>query len=419
MCGKKSIVIAPLSRISINDPDLDGSRGLNRATPNPSEPVASTDLDAAREFINTHRATPTTERNYTKEIERLILWAINVKRKAFSSLSYADMEEYIEFLDKPEPIEVWSSKRKFPRESAEWRPFVMRELSPEKDGTPPRLVAGLASSSRLTAMASLSSVFTWLVDYGYLIKNPMRQIKTKRKAVRNEQPKSAKAKVERYLDEEMWAAFLDAIEGMPRETQPDMDQYERARFIAAMMLFLAPRASELADGRMNDFRAEGGLWWWHVVGKGSKAEKIPVVDDMIRALIRYRAYLGFTPLPLDNDDSPLLRSIKDGSPITARQLNLILDNLFEAAAKLLEMKSIELPASAILGKAEYLTRAAKIRQASSHWGRHTSITFQVRSGIPKEIVQLNARHNDSRTTEGYTHEDEKHWHSEAQKLRSD
>jgi len=183
--------------------------------------------------------------------------------------------------------------------------------------------------------------------------------------------------------------------------------------------FWPTRASELAGGRMNDFRYDGELWWWHVIGKGSKAEKIPVVDDMIKALIRYRAYLGFTPLPLDNDDSPLLRSTKNGSPITARQLNLILDKLFEAAAKLLEMKSAELPASAILGKAEYQTRAAKIRQASSHWGRHTSITFQVRSGIPKEIVQLNARHNDSRTTEGYTHEDEKHWHSEAQKLRSD
>jgi integrase len=412
------MLIASLHCLLISDPEIDGSAGSNRAPLNPNELIVNTDIEAAKAFLEVHRDTPTTQRNYTKEIERLILWAINVKAKPMSSLTFTDMDEFVEFLAHPEPIEAWSTRHKFPRESPEWRPFNMSVKPPEKEGDKPKLTAGLAPSSRLTAMASLESFFSWLIDYGYLIKNPMRQIKTRRKAVRASQSKEEHAKVERYLDEDMWSAFQEAIEMMPKEIKMDLDKYERAKFISSLMLLLAPRASELANGRMNDFKSEGKLWWWHVKGKGSKTAKVPVVTDMLQALIRYRTYLNLTPLPLDSDDSPLLRSVKDGSPITPRQLNLILDGLFEDAAKLLESKAFDLPVIDIMARAEFQTRAAKIRQASSHWGRHTSITYSIRSGVPKDIVQRNARHSDSKTTDSYTHEDEKHWHSESQKLHA-
>lgn len=417
------MLIAPLSRLIIHDHTLDGSQGLNRAPANPSEPVVNSDIDAAVEFLNRHRATPTTQRNYTNQVERLILWSINVKQKPMSSLSFIDMEEFVEFLANPQPMEEWATQRKHPRADDAWKPFTIRVVpSARKDGEATRM-AGLAASSRLTAMASLESFLGWLVDYGYLLKNPMRQIKTTRKAVRTETPKSTtNVKVERYLDEDMWAAFQEAIESLPKESKVEQDHYERSKFISALMLFLAPRANELAIGRMNDFRSEGTLWWWHVVGKGRKAEKIPVVEDMLKALIRYRRHHNLSPLPLDSDTSPLLRSVKDGmegNAITARQLNYILDSLFESAAKILEVKSVNLPSGDILGRAAYQTKANKIRTASSHWGRHTAITYMSRSGIPKDIVQRNARHSDSKTTDAYTHEDEEYWHQESQKLHAD
>lgn len=413
------MIFAPLDRLEIKDPELDGRLGANRAPLNPSESIGDDDLTAARAFLNEHKATPTTQRNYTKEIERLILWSINVKKKPVSSLSSADMKEYVDFLAAPQPLEVWASKRKHPRESPEWRPFTTKEIPDPKNDKKKITVAGLSPASRLVAMASISSFFGWLVDSGYLIKNPMRQIKTKRKEIRSEEPVGASEKVERYLDEEMWAAFEEAIERLPKETEDDIDAYERAKFISALMLFLAPRASDLANGKMGDFKQKGKKWWWHVVGKGSKAADIPAVKGMIEALIRYRKHLGLpTPLPLSDDDTPLLCSLKDGTAITARHLNTILYELFESAAVILEDKAKALPPSDITGKAEYMTRAGKIRKASSHWGRHTSITFQLRSGIDRTIVQKNARHNDPRTTDKYNHEDEEHWHNEAEKLHS-
>lgn len=400
------MTILPLDRLTITSPELDGSLGLNRAPPNPSEPVVNTDIEAARAFLHLHKATPTTVRNYTKEVERLILWAINVKAKPMSSLSSADISDFMDFLE--EPDEAWISHKKHPRESNEWRPFVKLKTA-----------AGLSASSRLFSLAALGSFFAWLVDYGYLLKNPMRQLKTKRKEIRNSDPKPEDEKVERYLDEDMWEAFLSAIENMPKITGAHLEQYERAVFLSELMYFLAPRVSELTAGRMGHFVPEGKQWWWKVVGKGSKAAKIPVPDGMIKALIRYRQFLGLSALPTPTDRTPLLPATRSAKPrsIMPRQVNYILEDLFTSAADLIDARAFELHQGDILHVAEFKHKAEQLRQASAHWGRHTSITFQVRRGIDKSIVQKNARHGDSRTTDKYIHEDRDRWYKESQKLK--
>jgi integrase len=164
---------------------------------------------------------------------------------------------------------------------------------------------------------------------------------------------------------------------------------------------LAPRAGELESHRMNSFREERGRWWWHVVGKGGKKAKVPVADDMLQALVRYRKFLGLTAVPKRSELTPILVSLKDGSPITARRLNQILKRIFSSAADLLP------PAS------EY--KREKLRSASAHWGRHTGITAKIDSGITERYVQKDARHSDARTTQRYIHEEEERWHDEAQK----
>jgi hypothetical protein len=432
--------IVPIERLLITAPELDGSKGLNRDQPNPSEPVVNTDVEAINLFLERHAHTPTTKRNYTKEIERLILWSVNIKQKPFSSLSFLEMREFFDFIGDPQPIDEWAAIRKHPRESSEWRPFVKVAIKPalkpgetdtgykircqahiKKHGD--QFKAGVASSSKLTSMAIISSCCAWLVDYGYLRKNPMRQNKSERKVIRAEEAStgslnSADGKVERFLDEDEWAAFQDAIELMAKETNVEKDAYERACFIAALMFYLAPRASELASSRMNSFRKLSGKWWWHVIGKGSKVAEIPANDGMINAVIRYRTHLGLdSPLPLSDDETPLLRSIKDGHAITTRQLNRILDELFKVASALLIKRAEEQTSKQ--DRAEYVLKAKKILRASSHWGRHTSISFQIRSGLDKSLVQRNARHSDSRTTDKYIHEDKVYWHNETQKLKND
>lgn len=409
--------IIPLDRLLLDksyaeDAKLNGSKGVNRAAKYPGVDILNSDIEVICKFLDQYKGRPTTQRNYTKDIERLLLWAINIPRKPLSSLTPEDIEEYMGFLADPEPYEQWVSDKKYSRESEQWRPFVLT-WDLDKDGRKINVGAGLAVSSRLVALATMGALFTWLVEYGYLRKNPIKQLKNIRQDIRDEDPVEEDAKAEHFLNEIEWAAFVQAIHQMPQGTPQELEHFERALFMSELMFFLAPRVGDMATGKMSSFSVSNGKWWWKVLGKGKKLVSIPVANGMVKALIRYRTFRGLTPVPHSTDDTPLLPSLrsKKTRPINARQINNILDTLFESAASIIESRAGEFT------KEQILVMSDKLRQASAHWGRHTSITFQINSGIDKSLVQKNARHSDARTTDRYTHADRDHWHLEMQKLR--
>lgn len=387
------IPVRPLDEVVI-PAALDGSHGENRADSARLQIHAHSDADAIRCFLDEYDRSPGTCRIYKRECERLLLWSLIDCGKPLSSLNRQDFEGYLNFLADPQPATVWCGP-KVERVSDRWRPFV----------------GPLSESAVLTAMAAINSLMRYLVDAGYLLGNPLGLIRQRRRKMSADTAGSPRAittteeveKVERFLDEQMWQAVTSAIEAMPRDAERGRDEYERARFIAATLYMLAPRAGELESHRMNSFREERGLWWWHVVGKGGKKAKVPVADDMLQALVRYRKHLGLSAVPRRDDTTPLLVSVKNGSPITARRLNQILKKIFFAAAELLP------------DEAEH--KKEKLRAASAHWGRHTGITAKLDSGIDERFVQKDARHTDARTTQRYIHEEEERWHEEAQKQR--
>lgn len=391
---------APLTRIPIRPLDaivipaeVDGHDGDNRAERARLQISAGTDADAIGCFLAEYDRSPGTLRVYQRECERLLLWSIVDCGKPLSSLNRQDFEGYLNFLADPQPASLWCGP-KADRASDKWRPFVGR----------------LSESAVLTAMAAINSLMRYLVDAGYLAGNPLGLIRQRRRKLAAEASGPIQSvvttdeaeKIERFLDEEMWQAVTRAIEQMPRSTPAQHDEYERARFIGAVLYMLAPRAGELESHRMNSFREERGRWWWHVVGKGGKKARVPVADDMLQALVRYRKHLGLSAVPRRSDATPLLVSLKDRSPITARRLNQILKRIFAQAADLLPPESEH--------------KREKLRAASAHWGRHTGITAKLDSGIGERYVQKDARHSDARTTRRYIHEEEERWHDEAQKL---
>jgi site-specific recombinase XerD len=60
-------------------------------------------------------------------------------------------------------------------------------------------------------------------------------------------------------------------------------------------------------------------------------------------------------------------------------------------------------------------KAAKLRRASTHWFRHTSITHQDDAGISLKYLNRNARHSKLETTAIYQHAEDDNWHDETQK----
>jgi integrase len=385
------VPIRPLDCIQI-PVALDGHQAENRADKARLQIQADTDAEAILCFLTEYDRSPGTLRIYQREAERLLLWALVECGKPLSALNRQDFEGYLNFLADPQPSRLWCAA-KTDRTSDAWRPFV----------------GPLSESAIMTAMAAINSLMRYLTDAGYLAGNPLGLIRQRRRKMAIEAAGSPMAvsstdeteKVERFLDAEMWKAVTQAIENLPRSSEQECAEYERARFVGAVLYMLAPRAGELESHRMNSFREERGLWWWHVVGKGGKKAKVPVADDMLQALVRYRKFLGLSAVPKRTDDTPILVSLKDGRPITARRLNQILKRIFFAAAELLPPES------------DY--KKEKLRAASAHWGRHTGITAKIDSGITERYVQKDARHSDARTTQRYIHEEEERWHDEAQK----
>ena len=398
----ESLAVCPLERLVIAR-ELDGSQGTNRGPLGSAQITANDDKSALEAFLREYQHSSGTHRVYRKEVERLLLWSVLVQKKPVSSLTREDFDRYVAFLAAPTPRSVWCGPRA-PRDSERWRPFV----------------DGLQEDALLTALAAVNSLLKWWADAGYLNGNPLGLVRQKR---RQAAVTTGARPLERHLDSDMWQATQAALDALPVDTPLERAKSERARFALNFLYLMAPRAGELESHRMNSFLEVRGAWWWQVTGKGDKEAKVPVPDDMVDVLVRYRTFLGLPAVPTRQDTSPLLMSAKDmvalkdlpASPpkklvfakacpgLTARHLNRILKEVFAQAAALLPP--------------ELAHKSEQLRSASAHWGRHSSITARVDAGMQARYVQKDARHSDARTTALYTHEEDEAWHLEAQKLR--
>ncbi len=361
--------------------NLDGREGSNRASFGTARQIAAdNDLAAIQTWLDEFGDSPQTQRHYRKEVERLLLWSLLERGKPLSSLTREDCQAYEAFLRDPQPRARWCGP-KAPRFSPEWRPFQ----------------GPLGASSRRTALLIINSLFTYLVKAGYLGGNPLALIK------RRNRGGNVQLGVERYLEHDQWSVLLDTVDHLPRESDKDVRQYERARFLLALLYLLGPRVSEIANHGMNSFIQVRGRWWWHVTGKGAKTARVPVNKDMVAALQRYRRFYGLTPMPHPDEETSLILNLRGSSGISDNMIYRIVKDLVCKAARRLEDSD------------PY--QADKLRRASTHWLRHTSITHQADAGINLRYLQRSARHAKLDTTGLYLHTEDARWHEQMERHR--
>ena len=109
--------------------------------------------------------------------------------------------------------------------------------------------------------------------------------------------------------------------------------HERTLFIINALFAMYLRISELAASKrwtpeMGDFFTDSdGAWWFKTVGKGNKERNIVVSDAMLKALKRYRLYLGLSSLPSPSENTPLIqRERGKGSIKSTRRIRSIVQN---------------------------------------------------------------------------------------------
>jgi site-specific recombinase XerD len=239
-------------------------------------------------------------------------------------------------------------------------------------------------------------LFTHLVSAGYLQGNPLALMRRRRSA-----PASQSRTVERFLEQDLWQTVVDYIERLPRQTPRQVQHYERTRYLFTLLYLLGPRVSEVASHTMGSFVEIRGRWWWKAVGKGQRAERVPVNADMLSALCRYRQFNGLPPLPRPNETTPLVLSVTGRGGISSNMIYRLVKEVVIEAARTLEAAEPH--------------KAAKLRQASTHWFRHTFVTHQADAGIELRYLTRNARHRKLETTAIYLHADDAEWHAEMER----
>jgi site-specific recombinase XerD len=358
--------IVPIDALDVPK-EMDGSKGTNRAQQPGLECPLDTDLQAIDAWLATRQHSPHTARAYRREAERLLLWAINVKDKAFSSLDCADCVQYIEtFLADPQPAAHWIGAAKVERTHPDWRPFI----------------GALSQRSRETARAILHAMGEWLVDQKYLACNPFAACR----AV----PIGARIDVSRRsLSHGQWR---DVIHATRRERY---SQHELRDFLALNLAYSTGlRRSELANtttGRLTRKTRRNAAdegWQLAIPGKGHAARTVPVpraVMELVIASLRARGLPGDPAVCPAN--TPLLAHFRSGNSLTPDGLGQVFHRLFSSMT----------PRSAVQSNADKRDFA----QPSAHWIRHTHSHHALESGADCREVQLRLGHARLSTTRLY------------------
>ncbi|MDR5740087.1 phage integrase family protein [Caballeronia sp. LZ016] len=417
--------LAPFEQLAV-PAELSGAAGFNRAA-SFAFIRAEHDLAAVHAYLHRYRDRPTTLRAYTRELERLILWSVVVRKKALSSLTVEDCEAYKDFLQAP--LASFTGPKR-PRTSGRWRPFVPQ---------------GLSADSQAYAVRVLRAAFAWLVEVRYLAGNPWSAVHEPATVTRE-----LSVQVHRALPASLWTrvrqaldARCDGIGGDNVESEEERRQWRAARAAILLMGDSGLRRSEAALARREDLRlaevaadgrasrspsprsvsqtassptssrsvdsAESGriassVWTLTVIGKRRQQRTVPVSGATIAALREHWQDRGrdfdaphvhgplIAPQWIPGTRAALERhdASADDAPYTVdafgRLVRMAVQRLAKESAPLADFSTDDL---------------VQLANTSAHAFRHTFGTRAVARDMPPDVVQAILGHASLQTTSIY------------------
>lgn len=375
-------------------------------------PGADIDLEYALKFLYSYNGSSATFNSYRREIERLLQWSWRIEQISLLNLRRENIEDFIRFSF--DPPKAWIGIKNVARfkdkngnryPNKDWRPFVV-SISKAEHSKGSVVDANKFCPSQASikgTFTALSSFYEYLIQENQVDSNPVALIKQKNKFIRKDQLKP----IVRRISKLQWDYVLETAELMASENP---EEHERTLFIMNCLFAMYLRISELvADERstpvMSDFRKDqDNNWWFDVTGKGNKNRSITVCDDMLKALKRYRKYLGLPQLPPYGEQIPLIsKAIGKGSITSTRHIRRIVQHCFDEAYN--RMKEDGLKDDAI-----------ELKAATVHWLRHTGISEDVKFR-PREHVRDDAGHASMATTDRYIDSDLRERHESGRKKR--
>lgn len=366
--------VVPLERFLLPEA-FDGTEGENRSSNAPFIP-AGNDYQAIFCWLARLDSGSHTYRSYRREAERLLLWTILVKQKPLSSLNVVDLSEYRSFLTDPQPRALWVGAPQ-KKGQAQWKPFA----------------GPLSLRSRKFSETVLNGLFAFLVSQRYLVHNPFLAL-PKLKSPNGQQAMN----INRSFSEPQWrliTTFLDSR--VDAASGPEQLKWLRIRLVIQLGYGTGLRLHEMAQATLGDLtvkqRQGQNQYWLAVLGKGQKMREVPVPFTLYVLLMESYRRLTGRLLNRPSPDYPLIPPLRgaESKPLTPLALHKMLKHAFTLAAEELAEEQPE--------------TAAKLRQASAHWLRHTHGSTAVERNIPLTMIRDNLGHGSIATTSHYVHAD--------------
>ncbi|MDP9900835.1 phage integrase family protein [Variovorax ginsengisoli] len=322
---------------------MDGRHGRFRAPLADNLLAATNDHQAIGEWLASKAGdaaqpgSPSTQRSYRKEAERLLLWGILERQLPLSSIDEEDVRAFCLFLRNPPP--GWCGPRHCHRWSPQWRP----------------LEGPLSDAAMRQALIILRSLFTFLVENRYVTCNPFSTVALP-------QDRQRLTSAARVFSDAEWKHLVARMRSRGA-TAADRRLARGLHWIYETGLGL----SELVHARCSDLRLCADAanpsradWQLTVKGRGGRRRSVAVPQPLVDELAEEMARCGLG-LPLDptrHHDIPVLGRFAAGEG-PPRPWST--SGLYQAVKAFLADAAEGLPPN----------DAAHLRAASTHWLRHT------------------------------------------------
>lgn len=386
------------------------------AKPVDSSITAQKDLDVVILFLQKLKENQYSYASYRSELERFLHWSWHIEKASLINHDEFALARYLKFFKAPTPAANWIGTTIVPRflldegtgertVNPDWRPFVAKVAKAliaarhdvlkaeainrgDKSKIPkPRAEISdyaPAASTIAAAVRILSSLYEFMAIKKMVPLNYVKLIPQRKTLI------GASGKPNRIMrvTKNQWKYVIKTAELMADND----DKHERTLFIMSFLYLNYLRISELVHDHlskpmMSDFWQDPDEnWWLHIVGKGVKDRDIPISDDMLKALARYREHRGLQPYPTYDEEEPLIlvertRIIQEGEnkgeidPDQAlrstRAVRELVQQCFDQAyERMLAVKTSD--------PAKQKAKAASLRTATVHWLRHTGISEDVK-----------------------------------------
>ena len=376
--------MVPLERFLLPEP-LDGRHGRNRAESKPFIPLDN-DLAAIQAWLSLRDPASHTFRSYQREAERLLLWSILARQKAFADLDAVDLAEYRSFIIDPQPAATWIGPP-HAKNHPQWKPFT----------------GPLALRSVKHAETILTGLFNFLVQQRYLAHNPLSALP------RLKHPGDQLVLgVHRAFSPAHWALITSVAE---QRIQHSSGQLRRKAIRTQMILQLAYatglRLQELTQATLGDnvtlsrqtlhrqASADESLLtttqhWLKVIGKGQKLRQVPLPPATLQLLQNGYHQLTGHAMHRQPPGYPLFPSLHNPKQaVTPLAIHKVLKAFFADVAEHARRTQPD--------------AVTPLLQASTHWLRHTHGSAAIEQGIPLAMIRDNLGHASIATTSHYLH----------------